>query len=350
MATLTETAYYTRNAVKFGTIGLILLLVLKISWGVFSSYWKKIHPPPPPPPTVAFKKLPPINFPAKKDLPSLVYKLETIEGSIPSLPTIAKVYISVKPEAKFLSWEKIKEMAGRLGFTNEPTMLTDKIYRFSSNNNPPITLDVDKISGSFKLSYNFAGDPSIFAEKKLPNNEQAIAEAKSFLQGAGLLEEDITAGEGKVTYLRYQAPDLVPAISLSEADFVKVGLSRQPLDNLPIVGEDPLNPYLSFIFSGARTREKRLIEVNYRYNKIDREKWATYPLKTASNAWQQLQAGKGFVACLGNNPDGQITIRKIYLAYYDSPEPQNFLQPIFVFEGDKDFFAFLPAIEEKWQE
>ena len=47
---------------------------------------------------------------------------------------------------------------------------------------------------------------------------------------------------------------------------------------------------------------------------------------------------------LGNNSKDRIVIRNISLAYYDSDEPQEYLQPIFIFEGDNDFVAYLPAI------
>lgn len=350
MATLTETAYITRNTIKFGSIGLVVFLVIKVLWGIFSTAWTKANPPPPPPPTVAFGKLPLINFPANTDLPKLTYKLETIEGTAPKLDSVGSVYISVIPEAKFLALEKIKAIAARMGFTQEPQALENQKYRFISSTNPSTILDIDKVTGDFRLVFDFTGDPTVLSERKLPNNDQAIAEAKSFLQGAGVYEKDIETGTGIVSYLKYQAPNLIPAISLSEADFVKVALYRANLNNLKIIEEDPLHPYISFVISGNRSREKHLVETNYHYNQIDREKSATYPLKTSATAWQELQSGKGFIASLGENQDGQITIRKISLAYFDSRQPQNFLQPVFVFEGDRNFFAYLSAVDPKWVE
>jgi len=38
----------------------------------------------------------------------------------------------------------------------------------------------------------------------------------------------------------------------------------------------------------------------------------------------------------------------VYLAYYDSLDPQTYLQPVFVFEGDDDFLAYVPAVEAAW--
>lgn len=350
MATLTVTAYYTRKGIKYGTIALVVFLILRFIWGVTSAYLKKIHPPPPPPPTVSFGKLPKIDFPEKKDLPKLAFRLETIQGTVPKLETIGKVYFSVKPGATLLSLDRVKETAKKMGFSTNPQALSSRIYRFQTNTVPPTTLDIDIITGNFKLRYDFSSDQTILTEKKLPSDDQVISEAKSFLQTTGLLAEDLSLGKAKVSYLKYQTPDLSPAISLSEADFVKVGFFRQEQDSLPILPENPKEGSIYFIFSGARERTKRIIEINYTYNKVDRENFATYPLKSASAAWQELQGGNGFITNLGENTDGKITIRKIYLAYFDSPQPQNFLQPVFVFEGDKDFFAYVSAVDPKWVE
>lgn len=350
MATLTQTAYYTRKGIKYGSIALVVFLILRFIWGITSAYLRKIHPPSPPPPTVSFGKLPKIDFPQKKDLPKLTFRLETIQGTAPKLDTIGKVYFSVKPGATLLSLDRAKETAKKMGFSTNPQALSSRTYRFQTNTIPPTTLDIDIITGNFKLYYDFSGDQTILTEKKLPSNDQAISEAKSFLQSSGLSASDLSLGKASVSYLKYQAPNLLPAISLSEADFVKVGLFREDLDKLPILPENPSQPPISFLFSGARSRDKRIVEINYNYNKIEKESFATYPLKSTQTAWQELQDGKGFIASLGENTDGKITVRKIYLAYFDSSEPQNFLQPVFVFEGDRDFFAYVSTVDPKWVE
>ena len=76
--------------------------------------------------------------------------------------------------------------------------------------------------------------------------------------------------------------------------------------------------------------------------------FATYPLKSGAVAWQDLLDGYALIVNVGRNSPDKIVIRKIYLAYYDSEEPQLYLQPIFVFEGDNDFVAYLPAIDSNY--
>ena len=76
---------------------------------------------------------------------------------------------------------------------------------------------------------------------------------------------------------------------------------------------------------------------------------ATYPIKTAQKAFRELQTRQGFIVNVGNNQQ-IITVRKASLAYFDSLEPQQYLQPIYVFSGDNGFQAYVRAIEAEWLE
>ena len=46
-------------------------------------------------------------------------------------------------------------------------------------------------------------------------------------------------------------------------------------------------------------------------------------------------------------PD-EIIIRKIYLAYFEPATLTNYLQPVFVFEGDDNFVAYVSAVTDKY--
>ena len=41
-------------------------------------------------------------------------------------------------------------------------------------------------------------------------------------------------------------------------------------------------------------------------------------------------------------------IRKVSLAYFEPVTPAQFLQPVYVFEGDRGFAAYVPAIVDKY--
>lgn len=350
MATLTETAHYARRGLAFGTIALVGFIVLKIALNTATSVWRKLHPPPPPPPTVAFGKLPPLKFPEEKSFSELTFKLETIEGGLPKLATVAKVYFMPITKPSLLALDRAKQKAQKMGFVTRPQAVTETLYRWTTLTTPPTILDMNINHGSFHFYYPFETDQSLLSTKNLPTNQQAAQEVKNFLRNNELLVDDLTEGRVEFDYLRLTPSGLISAISLSEADFVRANLFRTELDSLKILPPNPKRSLVSFLFSGAREQGKRIIEIYYSYFPIERETSATYPLRPVNSAWQQIQSGEGYLANLGQNEKSSITIRRIYLAYYDSPEPQNYLQPIYVFEGDKNFFAYTPAVDPKWTE
>jgi hypothetical protein len=351
MPSLTETAHYTRKILKYGTIALIILVVFRFSLNLFKKTWQRLRPPPPPAPTIAFGKLPALLLPeSQAGGKQLSFRLETIGGGLPSLPETGKVYFMPKTRPNLLALDRAKQQARKMGFTTQPEAIGETRYRWLTQTAPVTTLEMDINTGNFSLRYNYENDPEVLAEKKLPNNQEAAQEAKNFLTSNGLLQADLENGTAEFEYLRFSAPDLTPVASLSEADFIRVNLFRANLDNLPILPPNPKKSSISFLFSGARAAGKRIAEISYTYFLIETETFATYPLRSVTHAWNQLQANEGFVVYLGQNETNQITIRQVYLAYFDSTEPQLYLQPIYVFKGDRNFYAYVPAIDPEWQE
>jgi hypothetical protein len=348
MATLTETAYYTRRVIKYGTLALIFFIIFKYAFGVVSNVWRQLHPPPPPPPTVAFGKLPAIVFPEQQNLPKLSYRLETIQGRVPELEKIGKVYFMPHPAPNLLAFDRAKEAAKKMGFTAPPRSVSPTVYQWSNQATPPTTLEMNIVNGNFTMRYAYENDQALFNQTNLPSTEQAATEAKNFLGTNKLLTDDLKAGRVEFAYLRFAPPTLITAISLSEADFVRVNIFRADQDELRILPPDPKNALVSFLFSGSREVGKRILEVNYTHYPLEKNTLATYPLKTSTQAWSELQSGGGYIANLGQNEKGEITIRRVYLAYFDTETPQSFLQPIFVFEGDQEFFAYVAAVSPEW--
>lgn len=353
MATLTKTAYWTRKIVKFGTIALVAFIILRVTFKIGSNIWRQLHPPPPPPPTVSFGKLPKLVFPEENlpaDRAKLTYKLETIQGGLPKLPDVGKVYFMPQRGPNLLALERANALAQKMGFRDQPEALNDTLYRWVSQTTPPTTLEMDINTLNFHLFYDYKEDQEVLTSKNLPNNQQAAQESKNFLVSNGLLPEDLANGTAEFTYLQLGTPELLPVTSFSEAEFIRVNLFRANLDELKILPPNPKKSLISFLFSGSRTPGKRIVEINYNYSPLEKEIFGTYPLKPINQAWNEFQGGQGFIANLGQNENGQIIIRQVYLAFYDSEKPQHYLQPIYAFEGDRNFFAYVPAVDLKWME
>src|SRR5574340_1297386 len=114
---LTQVAYVSRQAVKFGLIFLVLFMVGRTFLSAFSAYWIATHPAPPPPPTVGFGLLPPIKFPGKSqaDKPS-TYQMETATGNWPQFSDRAKVFLMVKSAPSLLDDDRAKAIAASFDF------------------------------------------------------------------------------------------------------------------------------------------------------------------------------------------------------------------------------------------
>lgn len=308
--------------------------------------YRSFVPEAPPAPTVTYGPLPPLSFP-QKQVPKLTFELQTPNLSFPDLPTIGNAYLLPEISPKFLSLDNSKQTARRLGFASEPQQITETIFRFSHPQSPAV-LDMNIVTGTFSISYDLSSDQELLTLRP-DSNEQALQEVKFLLSSANLLPEDLESGKSTFDYLKTQVPQLVPAISLSEANFIRVNLFRANLDELPILPPHPDRANVWFLISGASSRERKIIAGEYYYQPINKDQFSTYPLKTPKDAWDEFLSGKGFIAKVGDNKEGdKIVVRKINLAYYNSPSPQAFLQPIFVFEGDNGFVGYLPAVSNDY--
>ena len=78
---------------------------------------------------------------------------------------------------------------------------------------------------------------------------------------------------------------------------------------------------------------------------IDTTTYATYPIKTAETAYNDLKTGKGIVIL--QPPKAQVSISSVYLGYFISDKYTPYLQPIYIFEG-QNFVAYVPAISSEF--
>ena len=349
MATLTETAAATKKLIKIAAAGVVFFLIFKLGLFIFNTYLKVVKPPPPPPATVTFGKLPALVFPEKLH-PELTLRLETPTGGTPNLGDKATVYLMPTFRSSFMALDQANQTAKKMNFANPPKEITERRYRWESEEFLPSVLEMDIINGSFSLKRNWQTDPTILSDKQLPGKEQAVAQAKNFLRQIGLLNDELNQTRAEITYLTFSAGQYQKEISLSEADFVQVDLFRADIEENKVLTTDPGKGIVRIIFSGSREAEKQIIQTEYNYFPIDLEQSGTYPIKTASQAWRELQTRQGFIASIGKNTTGVIAIRRIYLAYYDGESSNGFLLPIIVFEGDNGFYGYVQAITNEWLE
>ncbi|MCD6225671.1 hypothetical protein J7J95_01140 [bacterium] len=343
---LTHVAYVTRKAIKFSFIAILAFFLLKTAFGIFRRYWLARHPPPKPPPDVAFGKLPPVL--TLKEKTEWQFSLQTVSGDLPQFPDREKVFFVVPQDSQLLALEKTNQLAKNLGFVSPPQKIKENLYRYQ-NKPLKLTLTINPLTKSFVYQYPYLEDQTLMALPLPLSEEKIITTAERFLDRIGRSHPDIDKTKTKVTFWQITPQGRKPAPSLAEANLAHVNFYREDIEGKPVLPPDLDNANISIWVSGDINGNRAVVEAKYTYFYIDKEKSATYPLKPISQAWEELKEGKYHLARTPLSSLHQpIPIRNIYLAFLDPAVPTNFLQPIFVFEGDYNFVAFVPAISSEW--
>ncbi len=330
-------------------LGVIAYFLLKIFWGLFLTLLVYVFPPKPTPPDHRFGKLPALVFPAvEKPVTSITFTLETIEGTVPNASSSALVYFMPKDSPNIMALPNTQDFARRLQFKTDPIPETKNVYRFEDTEYPQRTMRYDIVSNNFIVRYAYETDLGVFGENDIPGFEAAKSEARNILQTLNIMKNDILKGETKVTYMRLVSDTLVPTTSQSQANAVRIDFFRQPVNGIMAVTPDPTRASISVLLSGSRNQKKRILELAYTYWPVDYQTIASYSIIPSTDAWGRLQSGQGYIPKYPLDPS--VIIRKVYLGYYDAYEPQLYLQPVYVFEGDNGFKAYVPAIAVPWTE
>lgn len=205
------------------------------------------------------------------------------------------------------------------------------------------------LESSFKLSYPYLSDQMLLNPEQMPSREEAINTAKNYIQQAGKLSADLDVGEKKVSYWKINFDGLKAVDGLSEANLIRVDFFRKNLgDDVQVVSTEIGKASVSVLVSGSSVAAKKIVEVNYRHVEVDTSaaSSSTYPIKTSEEAFADLKKGDYWPA--SDNDAKDVVIRKIYLAYFEPVNLTQFLQPVYVFEGDNDFVAYVRAITDKY--
>jgi hypothetical protein len=346
--TLTQAAFLGRNFVKFGVITLVVLIVGRTFLAAAIQFYKAANPPPPPPPTVGFGALPPLHFPAQteNDKPKN-YQLELPTTGFPSFGDRAQVFLMTKSAPNLLADQRARSVAAQLGYTGQPTVLNERTYRWTKLTPLQSTLDLDIQNNNFSIQTNYLSRPELLSQKNLPPDAQAVTLAKSLLSGALGNASDLATSSGTITYLKSSGTGVTPAVSFSDADFLQVDIWRTPIESAyNFFSADGKTGTIHTVITGAFDGRDKLVEYQYHYQPIDYTQVQTYPLRSVASAWQVLQGGEGYIAQKGSKETA--VIRSVELGYYEDPEEQDYMQPIYVFRGDEGFVGYVSAIDPRY--
>lgn len=347
--TLTQAATLTRR----GIIATLIVMVLSIIGITGYNFWHQYQlaqiPPAEEQPEMKFGILPKLQFPPSKVSSSnFSYTLDTVTGGLPQTPKLLKVYFIPRVGISLLAPEKSKQLAVKLGFENGPQVLSQDKYKFTNQNNGELIIDITTGNFNFTRRNSISNteqvsppgnekesqtDATASGKYQPPDKEKLITDFKNYLASKDILREELATGRSDVSFGE-NAKDAI-TVSLWPTDF----------ENFPIINATYNKSLVTAIIAPSEEEEeKRFLEVKYVFWVIDKTTFSTYPIKTAAEAFADLQAGKGFISI--EPPKPQVSISSVYLAYFQSEEYSPYLQPVFVFEGP-NFAAIVPAVKEE---
>lgn len=342
--TLSQTAIITKQVITISIFALILGIVSFIGYKIWYAYYLANLPIVEEKPDVKFGILPYPDFPKTSVSSSnFSYSVDTTTGNLPKVgeekgfEKLIKVYFVTKTFATLLSPEKSQSLAEKFNIASPPQILSETSYKFEQDNK---TLLVNLDSSNF--TYNKEATPS--GKETLDNDNKLVADFETVLSVLEVFKEDLKKGRTKILLLKDGAGNLSPTQLRTEAIAAQISLWPASID-----GRSIFTPHFdtSLIFAqvikGADSLDNYL-SLSYNYHPIEQSIFATYPIKTAEDAFEDLKNGKGVVIIEPEKPN--ISITSIYLGYYLSEKYSPYLQPIFVFEGPH-FVGYVAAINEQ---
>ena len=341
MLTLSDASYDTKEILKWGGL-FIAGMVILVTFFIFVK--QTFFPTPPPKPTIAFGKLPPQLFPKNVIDKTPTYTINTLSGALPQFPNQTKIF-SIQLNTPDLSGlSNATEMAKGGLFTQGPNKISDILYEWTNPDKDKVSsnIDINIVNYNFNVTSDYLNNSDILSGQELPSPSQSIIDAKGLLVNLNSFPADIDETKTQTVLLSIKNGALTPATSFSSAQIVKIMFYQKDVNLLPIYYEKPDSSNIDALVG----TKDQVVELNYNHQTIT-DAFSTYPLKTSQQAFADLQQGYAYIASYEGN-SSNISINNVLLAYYIGTDPQAYLMPIFVFEGNDNFIAYVPAVTDEW--
>lgn len=333
--TLTQAASVTKRSLLAIVIFTILAIIGRIGLTYWNNYQLLKLPPKEERPENKFGALPAVNFPPPAVSSSnFSYSLDTTTGGLPQVPKLIKVYFIPQASLTLLAPERSKELAKKFGFLKDPELLSESEYRFINQEGRVLNLDLAYSNFKFTQTNTIASG-SAQTSNALPTDPKIVTENfRNFLSVKNLLADELKTGRFLVVF------DPAPPNKTTSAI---INLWPEDFGGLPIITPSP-NKALVWAVLTSGSIENSYSQINYTFWPVDKTTSSTYQIKTPETAFGDLQQGRGFIT---KEPvKSQVSISKVYLAYYQSESYAPYLQPVFVFEGP-DFVGLVPAVTKQ---
>lgn len=340
MVSLTSASQFSKKSSVWFAISIAALLVLIVLFIFGKSIFTSLVPPIPLPATVAFGKIPAFNIEnGIRTTAGSTFVLQTISGDLPNLPTQAKVFATREDVPSFSAADEVKKMARGAGFFEDSSQISGGIVRFTSSEKPDKTLNVDTLSGNFDLQSDYTEEVKL-AQNKLIDLNTVKNTANSFFAHFNLNPAEYPTEKIKDKKYRFENSNLIEVNALAGANVIEIDYYPADLDKLPVI---PAHFDKSDIY--ALIVGDEVVVAKMQNLKLERNKFATYPLKGVAAAFEDLKAGRGYLNLRAST--NEIGIRDVKLGYVID-DSREFLQPVYLFYGFGDLIAYVPALNNNW--
>jgi hypothetical protein len=329
-----------------------VLIFIFIQGGAFIK--NVLYPTPPAPPEQKFGKLPNLQFssPTKE----LEYRINTVSGSLPTFPDRMLVYTISQPVANILALQNVRSHMTQAGFVDNESRVPEKdTYYQWTNSSIHSTIIYDLLSNNFLMQSSYLTAQDLFSDSILPDTDSITDTLKYFLGAIGADTSDIDFGKTSIKLFTIDNQSLVEAtdhISKTQAKVAKLVLFQNSIkvnpfpfgdgtiDSLPVSYYDPTLSNIMFTIAATKSGPQ-VVEGQFYHFPVNLTQSSTYPLKTAQQAFQDLQKGNAKVFYTGSLAN--IDITDMNIVFYLSENNPQYLQPIYIFTG-KDFIGYVQAI------
>lgn len=346
---LTQTAEKTRRAiVYFGFIVVIYYLSILVVIPATTNMRARLFPPKDPP-TLLYGNLPQLAFTEKQINNAIPPKvlLDTKDGKLPSgFPAKMTVYKFKKPVPLFQKGKEALEDANFLGYSDNELIssLKESVYKFKSVSSGGY-LEINTDTKEIRVDIPISVRGEFYPIGQLTTNT-ASGYARSLLASIGRFDDPLYSSGTQVVKLgKISNTRLIEAATPFDAQVARVDFFRN-INNVPILGPDPTYGLIHMIIRKPQN-ENKIYNIAYMDSHIwelEQQSSATYPIISVEQAWLNVSQAKGVITNVTPKTEAlikgyqpvelsEIFITNIYLAYYDSPQLQQYLQPIYVFEG-----------------
>lgn len=255
------------------------------------------------------------------------YTIDTNTGNLPDFGKITKVFIMPPVTSTLLAGEKSQNLALKFNLDPNPQIISETKYKYQSTS-ASLTINLD--TGNFV--YQKEASPSTL-ETITDNENQLINNFKISLNQLGILNDQLKNGPSVITFLD------------TDKKTALISLWPQDLDKKQILSPYPNKSLVNAKVTKSASDLSNYLSMEVTFWPIDISSYATYPIKSSSEAFDDLRSGNGTIIIVPPSP--KVSITDMALTYFQSDQYSPYLQPIYVFTGP-NFTAYVAAISNSY--